>query len=115
MKMLHSTFSGRPSESVRHTQSQDGAVLLDVEQGFCFGVNPVGSQIWTLMKEGRSLDEIVYHLAGQFRMPKDELRADVLEFAATLQRHGLLVSSMTPSDEPGGRLGNILRWIRKQW
>jgi hypothetical protein len=29
---------------VRETASEDGAVLLDIEQGICFSLNPVGSQ-----------------------------------------------------------------------
>src|ERR1039458_8095163 len=35
---------------VRETASEDGAVLLDVEQGVCFSLNPVGLRIWELLK-----------------------------------------------------------------
>ena len=36
--------------SVRETASEDGAVLLDIEQGICFSLNPVGLKIWELLK-----------------------------------------------------------------
>jgi len=43
-------------------------MLLEVEQGICFSLNPVGLRIWKLLKERRSVDQIVDALAqGQFR------------------------------------------------
>ena len=36
---------------VRETASEDGAVLLDIEQGICFSLNPVGLKIWELLEE----------------------------------------------------------------
>ena len=36
--------------SVRETASEDGAVLLDIEQGICFSLNPVGLKIWELLE-----------------------------------------------------------------
>ena len=39
---------------VREVASEDGAVLLDVEQGVCFSLNPVGLKIWDLLKKGCS-------------------------------------------------------------
>src|SRR2546423_7552409 len=40
------------SENVRETITQDGAVLLDIEQGLCFSMNPVGARIWEMLKQG---------------------------------------------------------------
>ena len=43
---------------VRETASEDGAVLLDIEQGICFSLNPVGLKIWELLKKHYSVDQI---------------------------------------------------------
>ena len=53
---------------VREVTSEDGGVLLEVEQGICFSLNPVGLRIWKLLKERRSVGQIVDALAqGQLR------------------------------------------------
>ena len=43
---------------VRETASEDGAVHLDIEQGVCLSLNPVGLRIWELLKKRCSLDQI---------------------------------------------------------
>src|ERR1700730_815033 len=70
------------SPTVRQTASEDGAVLLDVEQGICFALNPIGLKIWELLKQHLSLGEIVDSLAREFRVPREDLAADVRDFVA---------------------------------
>ena len=36
-------------DGIRETVSEDGAVLLDIDQGICFSLNPVGLKIWELL------------------------------------------------------------------
>jgi len=55
------------AKGVRETVNQDGAVLLDIEQGLCFSLNPVGTRIWEMIKDGRSVDEIADALEEEFR------------------------------------------------
>jgi len=54
---------------VRETASQDGAVLLDIDQGICFSLNPVGLKIWDLLKKRYSVDQIADSLAQDFPIP----------------------------------------------
>ena len=54
---------------VRETASEDGAVLLDIEQGICFSLNPVGLKIWELLKKRYSVDQIADALAQDFAVP----------------------------------------------
>src|SRR5208282_3160780 len=46
MEDLSTTQDMVIAPSVRETASEDGAVLLDIEQGICFSLNPVGLRIW---------------------------------------------------------------------
>ena len=55
---------------VRETASEDGAVLLDIEQGICFSLNPVGLRIWELLKKRCSLDQIADALGQEFSVPR---------------------------------------------
>jgi len=75
---------------VRETASEDGAVLLDVEQGICFSLNPVGLRIWELLKQRRSLDEIADALGLEFPVSRSQLLSDATEFIAALESKHLI-------------------------
>jgi hypothetical protein len=76
--------------SVRETASEDGAVLLDIEQGICFSLNPVGLKIWELLKTHHSVDEIADDLAHDFAVPRSQLLSDVVEFLQSLEAKRLI-------------------------
>ena len=75
---------------VRETASEDGAVLLDIEQGVCFSLNPVGLRIWELLKRRCSLDEIANALAQDFPVPRAQLLSDAAEFIEALEAKHLI-------------------------
>jgi hypothetical protein len=75
---------------VRETASEDGAVLLDIEQGICFSLNPVGLKIWELLKTHHSVDEIADELAHNFPVSRSQLLSDVVEFLHSLEAKRLI-------------------------
>jgi hypothetical protein len=75
---------------VRQTASEDGAVLLDTEQGICFSLNPIGLMIWEMMKRHLSLELVVNGLEQQFQVPRAQLEADVLAFVTELENKRLI-------------------------
>jgi hypothetical protein len=75
---------------VRETASEDGAVLLDIEQGICFSLNPVGLRIWELLKKQRSLDQIADALEQEFSVPRDQILSDASEFIEALEAKHLI-------------------------
>ncbi len=78
---------------VRETASEDGAVLLDVEQGICFSLNPVGLRIWELLKQRYSVDQIADALAKDFPVSRAQLRSDVVDFLQALGAKRLIYPS----------------------
>ena len=78
------------SPGVRETASEDGAVLLDVEQGICFSLNPVGLKIWELLKKRCPLDQIADALGQQFSVSRSQLLSDATEFVAALEAKHLI-------------------------
>ena len=75
---------------VREVTSEDGAVLLDVEQGVCFSLNPVGLKIWELLKKGCSLEQIADALGRNFSVSRTQLVSDASEFIAALEAKQLI-------------------------
>jgi hypothetical protein len=76
--------------SVRETASEDGAALLDIEQGICFSLNPVGLKIWELLKTHHSVDEIADDLAQDFPISRSQILSDVVEFLHSLEAKRLI-------------------------
>ena len=79
-----------PSDSVRTSETQDGAVLLDIRQGVCFSVNPVGALIWRQLRDGASPTTITQHLANVCGISCQQAEADVQEFVEQLKQRQLL-------------------------
>ena len=89
------------SPSVRETASEDGAVLLDIEQGICFSLNPVGLRIWQMLKQHYSTDQMADFLEKEFHAPRPDLVADICEFLAQLEAKHLIRHSPDPTAEQG--------------
>ncbi len=78
---------------VRATYSEDGAVLLDINQGLCYSLNAVAARIWVTIEasqNGITLDGIVGALVTHVKVPRPELESDTAECLDKLQRMGLL-------------------------
>jgi Coenzyme PQQ synthesis protein D (PqqD) len=75
-------------------QVADGeAVLLDIESGEYFALNPVGSRIWELCDGTRSTAEIVSVICGEFDVAEDVATADAQEILDELANENLVVQT----------------------
>jgi hypothetical protein len=93
--------------TVRATANQDGAVLLDIEQGLCFSMNAVGAKIWELLKQGYSSSAIVDCLEKECEgVTRSQLEIDVTDFLSELQSRRLIVTEQAerPKTSPLSRL-----------
>jgi hypothetical protein len=78
------------SPSVKVTDTQDGVVLLDIEQGLCFPLDQVGTLIWKRLEQGSQVAEISQHIAETFHISLEQAFGDVQEFVQQLQLQHLL-------------------------
>ena len=102
----HSTI--QVAKGVRETVNQDGAVLLDIDQGLCFSLNPVGTRIWAMIKAGRSADEIADALEVEFRLPRAQLLQDVSDFIRQLRDMKLAGERTSVAEAKHGILSRFL-------
>jgi hypothetical protein len=84
MPTLQVVMNSRPSIWVREIRTADGAALLDIRRGLCLSLNPVGAEIWRLLKLGTPLDEIAEELATKFDEDRACILEDVREFLGDL-------------------------------
>ena len=96
----------KPVDSIRESINQDGAVLLDIKQGLCFSMNPVGSRIWEMMKKECSLEQIAGALELEFQVPRSQVEADIAAFVGELRKSNLIEPD-SPAEQGKGS------WISK--
>jgi hypothetical protein len=84
------------SPRVKQTESEDGAVLLDIEQGICFSLNAVGLKIWEKLRRQSPIGQIADSLAQEFHIPRDQIMADVCDFVAQLESKHLIARKTEP-------------------
>jgi hypothetical protein len=90
------------SDSVRSTHGQDGAIVLDIQQGQMFNLNLVGSRILELLEQGSCEAEIVDTISREFNADIEMVRNDVKEFLETLETYKLLKTSSAEQGRNGG-------------
>ena len=90
------------SDSVRSTHGQDGAIVLDVQQGQMFNLNLVGSRILELLESGSSEEGIANVVSREFNADIEMVRNDVKEFLETLETCKLLKTSSAEQGHNGG-------------
>ncbi len=66
------------------------SVLLHLGSGQYFGLAEVGTLIWHLLVEGRSLDEIKEEIVAEYEASAEEVKNDVLRIVEELSQNGLL-------------------------
>jgi len=77
------------SKSVRLTKSRDGGILLDMERGGIFSLNPVATRIVELLGREQSVSSLVDQIGHEFGI-SEPLAPDVVDFLSTLRDERLL-------------------------
>jgi len=75
-------------------------VLLDLASEQYFGLDEIGTRIWTLLVEGKSVDAIVSALLDDYEVDSDRLDADIRELLTNMLEAGLIFVD-DGADAPG--------------
>ena len=71
-------------------REMDGeAVILNLESGTYFGLDPVGTRIWQLLEEHGSLRVVFEQMRQEFDVEPDVLETDLLRLVAQFAAKGL--------------------------
>ena len=65
-------------------------VILNLETGIYFGLDPVGARIWQLLSDGSTLSGTCDALLAEFEASREDIERDVLGLVETLQAQRLV-------------------------
>jgi hypothetical protein len=73
------------------TTSIDGELIgMSIARGACYGLNGVGTAIWDLLAQPRSLDSVCQELTKHYDVEPDQCRRDVVPYLQSLHEEGLV-------------------------
>jgi hypothetical protein len=78
------------SAAVRITRNENGGVVLDINNGKVFRLNPVAALIFERLQERQTEIQISEHLSRQFNISVPTVHGDIVEFLKSLERQGLV-------------------------
>lgn len=89
-KNMPNTEKYQLHDDVLLTSVDDEMVLLDTRNGQYYGLNPVGCEILTLIKQGKTIEETENEICHRYSIAQKTARDDIAELVADLQEQNLL-------------------------
>lgn len=88
MHMMQRSF--RANEAVVAAELDNEMVLLNVESGIYFGLDELGTRVWSMLVDGQNDEGIIQQLLDEYDVERDRLATDVADFLESLHAKGLI-------------------------
>jgi hypothetical protein len=69
----------------------DELVMMDIDQGKYFSLNPVATRIWDLLDEPKGIEELCGSLMDEYEVREDQCREEVDVYLAEMVKLGLVM------------------------
>jgi coenzyme PQQ synthesis protein D (PqqD) len=90
-----------PAPEVLFRDLSGEGVLLNLRSGRYYGLDAVGTRVWQMLAEGRTLASAVAQLLREYDVSREKLETDIACFVEALEIHGLVVRTTgEPEGEP---------------
>jgi len=94
MSQMESSISGKSVVKAAKDQVsadlEGEAVILNLQNGVYYGLNPVGAYVWGLLTEPRTVKEIQSAVLEEYDVESDRCERDLLDLLEKLATEGLI-------------------------
>lgn len=90
----------RRADSVVHAEIDEALVMLDLDAGRYYQLDPVARRVWNLFEAESSVASVCDTLTGEYAVDGPSCLRDVLAFVGKLADRGLV--RVRPADGRGG-------------
>jgi Coenzyme PQQ synthesis protein D (PqqD) len=80
----------RPNQRVLFQKLDQEAVLLHLESGIYFGLDRVGMDIWRMLPESDSLQQVAQSISTQYGVSDNQSQQDLIELIEQMLQHDLV-------------------------
>lgn len=81
----------KAADHVTSAEVEEECILLDLQDGIYYGLNPTGAQIWTHIQEPTSIGAVVTGIVEEYGIDYDEGVEDVTTLLQDLKEKNLIV------------------------
>jgi hypothetical protein len=67
------------------------AVILHLDTGIYFGLNPVGNDIWNYLQSERSIEEIILHLLSEYKVDRGRCESELMALLQKMADQNLVI------------------------
>lgn len=82
-----------PSPDAVESAVGDETVILHLKSGTYFGLDPMGTRIWAMLRDGVPTADICKRLCEEFDVSRDVVEADARRFLGELKANDILVDA----------------------
>lgn len=93
---LHNASEITIPDGVLHQQLDAETVLLELNTETYYGLDEVGTRVWQLLKDHRTVDPILAALMAEYEVDEMTLRGDVERLLGELAEVGLIQVERAP-------------------
>lgn len=80
----------RISKDIIVQELEGDAILLNIQDGMFFGLNPVARRMWELLSELGQAEKVLKQLLQEYETSEEQLRQDLVDFIEKLRSKGLV-------------------------
>lgn len=84
---------------ITHDTIEGETIILDFQSGAYFSTDKIGTDVWRLLGQGASVDQIGGTIQGRYGAEKTIIDEAVGAFLAELAREGLIVPDSSPAPD----------------
>jgi hypothetical protein len=77
------------ADDVLHSKIDEEVVIMSIANDRYYGLDPIASRVWELLREPLSLDELCGRLMEEYEVSPEVCRADTLELLWALEERRL--------------------------
>jgi len=85
------------NEQIIDGELDDNQVMMHLEKGKYFGLNPVGKRIWEMIKQPKSFDEITAILLSEFEVAEAQCFQEAQAFLEKAVQYDIIKKGETLS------------------
>lgn len=87
----------RRNKQILDGELDDNQVMMHLEKGKYFGLNPVGKRIWELIEQPKSYDELIQILLAEYEVSAEQCTQEVQSFLNKAINYDIVVKDEVDS------------------
>lgn len=89
MTLTMSSLIKRSPEIV-HSDMDGETVMMSIEQGEYYGIDAIGAQIWNMLEEEKSIEDICASLCEKYDVEASVCQRDVIRFLENMHEQKII-------------------------